>query len=187
MQRRSFITTALAATALGSSPTVAMAPKSTLEMPGRSFIVKAGEARFGEHTPFRGVHPNDLKVSSKDTNGMLSMFEYVGNDKVGPSLHVHFDQDELFYIIDGEYRFQIGDETLLAKPGDTLFCPRNVPHTWIQLSDKGKLVYLVQPAGNLEAFFTLMNQLKSPPTAEESQAIHLRHGMKVLGPPLSLR
>ena len=88
MQRRSFITTALAATALGSSPTVAMAPKSTLEMPGRSFIVKAGEARFGKHTPFRGVHPNDLKVSSKDTNGMLSMFEYVGNDKVGPSLQV---------------------------------------------------------------------------------------------------
>ena len=89
MQRRSFITTVLAATALGSSPTIAMAPKSTLEMPRESFTVKAGEARFGEYTPFRGVHPNDLKVSSKDTNGILSMFEYVGNDTVGPSLQVY--------------------------------------------------------------------------------------------------
>lgn len=187
MQRRLFLTTAVAATALGSSVTKALAGQhGGATLPGKSFTVKAGEARFGAHTPFRGIHPNDLKVSSKDTNGMLSVFEYVGKAKIGPSFHVHFEQDEIFYVVQGDYRFQIGDEMLLAKPGDTVFCPRNVPHTWIQESDEGKLVYSVQPAGKMEEFFTLMSQLTHPPTAEESQAIHLKHGMKVLGPPLSL-
>lgn len=154
--------------------------------PRKGFIVKAGDARFGTHTPFKGINPNDLKVSAKDTNGMLSVFEYIGREKTGPALHVHFEQDELFYVVEGNYRFQVGDKTLLAGPGDTVFGPRNVPHTWIQLSDAGKLVYSVQPAGKLEAFFSLMSQLASPPSARESEEIHRAHGMKVIGPPLSL-
>ncbi|MEZ0483450.1 cupin domain-containing protein [Fibrella aquatica] len=187
MQRRTFLATAMVAPTLGSSiatmPTTQSAPGT---QPQKGFMVKAGEARFGVHTPFKGVNPNDLKVSSKDTNGALSVFEYIGREKTGPSLHVHFDQDEIFYIIEGNYRFQVGDETVLAGPGDTVFSPRNVPHTWIQLSDAGKLVYSVQPAGKLEDFFTLMSQMTGPPTVEESEAIHRAHGMKVIGPPLSL-
>jgi hypothetical protein len=39
----------------------------------QSFIVKSGEARFGVHTPFMGVNPNDVKISGKDTNGQLAV------------------------------------------------------------------------------------------------------------------
>ncbi len=184
MQRRKFLATTVAASAtLGTS----LAGKPTDNVPSKGFTVKAGEARFGERTPFRGINPNDLKVSAKDTNGMLSVFEYIGKEKAGPTLHVHFDQDEIFYVVEGEYLFQIGNETMTAKPGDTVFGPRAVPHTWIQLTDVGKLVYSVQPAGKMEAFFTRMSQLKGQPTEEEIQKIHLEHGMKIIGPPLSLK
>ena len=44
----------------------------------KPFIVDAGKSRFGEVVKFLGVHPNDLKISSKDTNGQLSVFDYVG-------------------------------------------------------------------------------------------------------------
>ena len=151
------------------------------------FVVKAGDARFGVHTPYKGVNPNDVKISGKDTGGQLAVFEYIGHEKAGPVLHVHYDQDEIFSIIEGEYLFQVGDEKFTVKAGDTVFAPRNIPHTWIQLSQHGRQVYMVQPAGKMEAFFLKLNELKGPPTAELIQKIHLEHGMKVLGPGLSLK
>lgn len=190
MQRRKFLSAAAGASTLSVT---AFTPSGKTGKPDKrsgatkGFIIKAGESRFGERTPFRGINPNDLKVSSKDTGGALAIFEYTGKQKVGPSYHVHFDQDEIFYVLEGEYLFQVGDEKLTARAGDTVFGPRNVPHTWIQLSDTGKLVYQVQPAGKMEEFFSKMSQFKGQPTEEEIQKIHLEHGMNVLGPPLSLK
>ncbi len=51
---------------------------------------------------------------------------------------------------------------------------------------KGKLTYLVQPAGTVEEFFQEMGALTKPPTEEKAQKIHLAHGMKIVGPPLNL-
>lgn len=150
------------------------------------FVVKAGASRFGDSIRFLGVHPNDLKVSGKDTNGQLSMFDYTGLDQIGPMLHVHFHQDEIFTVISGEYKFVVGDATHELGPGDTIFLPRNIPHTWIQRSKQGRLIYMLQPAGKMEEFFQVMNQLKAPPTPAEMDRIHEAHGMKVVGPPLSL-
>jgi quercetin 2,3-dioxygenase len=158
MQRKEFLyKTALAITALG-----------------------AGKSRFGEVVKFLGVHPNDLKISSKDTGGQLSVFEYIGTAKVGPTLHIHFNQDEIFTVIEGSYRFVVGSETHVLTPGQTIFLPRNIAHTWIQLTDNGRLIYMLQPAGKMEEFFSYMNNLK------EMNKIHAAHGMKVVGPPLTL-
>lgn len=179
MQRRTFLASTLALPALDALPD---APPPT----PKPFVVKSGEARFGVRTPYRGTNPNDLKLSAKDTSGALAVYEYEGHAKIGPPLHVHLRQDEVFYVVAGEYRFRVGDETFTAKAGDTVFGPRNVPHTWLQLSDSGKMLYLVQPAGTMEEFFGAMNDLKAPPTEELIQRMHAEHGMKVLGPPLTL-
>jgi quercetin 2,3-dioxygenase len=152
----------------------------------KPFIVDAGKSRFGEEVKFLGVHPNDLKISSKDTNGQLSVFEYIGTAKVGPMLHVHLDQDEIFTVIEGSYRFVVGSETHVLNAGQTIFLPRNIPHTWIQLTDYGRMIYFLQPAGKMEEFFSLMNSQKTRPTDAEMNQIHAAHGMKVVGPPLSL-
>lgn len=151
-----------------------------------AFMVDAGKSRFGDTVKFLGVHPNDLKISSKDTDGQLSVFEYTGLAKVGPALHIHLKQDEIFTVIEGEYRFVVGDSQHLLKKGQTIFLPRNIPHTWIQLTEKGKMIYFLQPAGKMEEFFTLMNSLKERPSQEEIDRIHAAHDMKVVGPPLSL-
>lgn len=152
----------------------------------KPFIVDAGKSRFGEVVKFLGVHPNDLKISSKDTNGHLSVFDYVGTAKVGPMLHVHLEQDEIFTVIEGSYRFVVGNDMHILNAGQTIFLPRNIPHTWIQLTDYGRMIYFLQPAGKMEEFFSLMNSMKNRPTEEEMNKIHEAHGMKVVGPPLSL-
>lgn len=182
MQRRTFITSTLAVSAF----TAQVEPHNPL-IPPKSFTVKAGNARFGIHTPYRGVNANDVKISGKDTNGQLAVFEYVGIEKIGPVLHVHHDQDEMFSIIEGEYLFQVGDEKFTVKAGDTVFAPRGLPHTWLQLSERGKQVYMVQPAGQLEDFFLKLTELKGPPTDELIQNMHKAHGMIVLGPGLTLK
>ncbi len=152
----------------------------------KPFVVDAGKSRFGEVVKFLGVHPNDLKISSKDTNGQLSVFEYVGTAKVGPMLHVHLEQDEIFTVIEGSYRFVVGNNTHVLNAGQTIFLPRNIPHTWIQLTDYGRMIYFLQPAGKMEEFFSLMNKMTTRPTDDEMNKIHAAHGMKVVGPPLSL-
>lgn len=191
MQRRKFL--AVSSVAVSSvAATVAAATVSASATPsrpasaGKSFTVKAGKDRFNEPILFRGVNPNVVKISGKDTGGLLSMFEYEGIVKMGPELHMHLSQDEIFYVIEGEYLFQVGDERKTLKAGDTIFLPRKVPHTWLQLSDKGKLIYLLQPAGKLEDFFRKINALKRPPTTEELQKTMNETGMQMMGPPLTV-
>ena len=184
MHRKKFIlSTLLAAPAvlLGKLP-ASRKPKPKT----KPFIVEKDQSRFGETVLFLGVHPNDLKVSSKDTGGKLSVFEYTGLAKVGPMLHMHMEQDEIFTVTEGEYRFVVGDATHVLKAGQTIFLPRQIPHTWIQLTDKGKMIYFLQPAGKMEEFFSYMNTLKERPSQEMLDKIHAEHGMKVMGPPLSL-
>jgi len=150
------------------------------------FVVKAGQSRFGDDIKFLGVHPNNLKISSKDTNSQLSVFDYTGKAKVGPALHLHFEQDEIFTIIEGSYRFVAGDQLYVLNAGDTIFLPRGIPHTWIQLTDHGRMIYFLQPAGKMEEFFQYMNNLKEMPSQSEIDRIHAEHQMKVVGPPLRL-
>lgn len=192
MHRRKFlsVTTVAAATAASTLTASAFTVQTKSHnglAPAKPFTVKAGDARFGVHTPYRGINANDVKISGKDTNGQLAVFEYIGKEKIGPVLHMHYDQDEVFSIIEGEYLFQIGTEQFTVKAGDTVFAPRGISHTWIQLSEHGKQVYMVQPAGQLEEFFLALTELKGPPTEELLQKMHKEHGMTVLGPPLALK
>ncbi|WP_310559902.1 cupin domain-containing protein [Flavobacterium sp.] len=182
MERKKFLlTTALAIPALlVGQVAIAQKPKR----PNKGFVVKANESRFGEKTLLFGNCPNDIKVSQKDTNGDLTIFEYIGNQKGGPALHIHPNQDEIFFIVQGEYLFQVGDKRHNLKSGDTIFLPRTVPHAFAQLSDTGKMFFLFQPSGKMEDFFRLLGDPNFKPTPEEGDKISLEHGMKVVGPPL---
>lgn len=101
-----------------------------------------------------GVIPLQMKVATSDTDGALFIFEHVNMGKGGPPRHFHYEQDEWFYVIKGDFVFEVGDERLTLKPGDSLFAPRMVPHVWAHVGDDpGTLLLGVQPAGSLEAFF----------------------------------
>src|SRR5204862_892947 len=69
------------------------------------FSVAAGKDRFGEHIKLGGPggEPNDCKVSGKDTDGAMSVFEFTGS---GWQHHLHHDQDEWIDIVEGEFEFQ---------------------------------------------------------------------------------
>lgn len=181
MQRRKFIQQTLATAPLLGMVTV---PPYDKKSNVKQFIVRAGKDRFDQPILYKGVNPNLVKISAKDTGGQLAVFEYIGLEKAGPTLHVHFDQDEIFYVSEGEFLFQVGDEKHLLQAGDTIFLPRKVPHTWVQRSEEGRLIYLLQPAGKMEEFFQKVDALKGQGSKEVFDKIHAEHGMKVVGPPL---
>jgi quercetin dioxygenase-like cupin family protein len=185
MKRNQFLLSMLAAFPLAAHAKVSSVPHRE----GKGFAVKAGEGRFHGHIQLKGVNSNilDVKVSGQDTDGDLAIFEQTGlSPKRGTPLHVHPFQDEIFYVLEGEYYFQLGNEKHHLKVGDSIFLPRKVPHAWTQMSERGKMIVILQPAGKLEEFFVAMASLEHVPTPEEVAEIFAAHEMEVVGPPLQV-
>jgi quercetin dioxygenase-like cupin family protein len=137
----------------------------------------------------KGVNSNilDVKVSGSDTDGDLAIFEQTSlSQGRGTPLHVHHFQDEVFYVVEGSYYFQVGENKYNLAAGDSIFLPRKVPHAWTQVSEKGKMTVTFQPAGKLENFFLTMAALDHEPTAPEMAKIFADNEMQIVGPPLKI-
>lgn len=187
MNRNRFITSALALT---TAPFVfGIQKQELLSGENKGFKISAGEGRIHGHIKLKGVNSNilDLKVSGRDTNGDLAIFEQTSiSQGRGTPLHLHYSQDEIFYVIEGKYYFQVGDEKYHLNVGDSIFLPRKVPHAWTQVTEKGKLTVTFQPAGKMEEFFIAMASQIEEPSAEDVARIFAEYEMKVVGPPLKL-
>ncbi len=184
MKRRSFLTIPLIASVSGL---LAKAPFKFAQR--KAFVVRAGQDRNnGELDIMGGVF--DCKVSAKDTDGALCVFDTVRHEKGGPALHLHYSQDELFYIIKGEFRIKVGDDIFDLKPGDFAFAPRMVPHTFAKTNEgEGQVLISFQPAGTMEDFFKQMSKFgKNIPANQQEvmKQLWADHGMKVVGPPLEV-
>ena len=183
MERRKFILTSalsIPAFAFGQKT------KSKQKNPKKGFVVKANKSRFNERTKLFGSNPVDIKVSTKDTDGALSISEYTGYTKGGPPLHIHPHIDETFIVVEGEHLFQLGEEQFHLMAGDTIFIPRGVPHAPAQLADKGKYLFFFTPSGQMEDFFRALGNLKVNGQASPEQMAKLftDHDMIIVGPPL---
>jgi mannose-6-phosphate isomerase-like protein (cupin superfamily) len=134
--------------------------------------VPAGGDRYqGQRTVF-GARGVDTKVSTLDTNGGLCIFEFTDTQKGGPARHFHHEQEEWFYIIEGEYIIEIGVERYELGPGDSVLAPRKVPHVWAHVGEgTGRLLIVFQPAGRMEMFFEELAKVKGGPRSEEVQRL----------------
>ena len=112
---------------------------SALEPDGGELLV------FGEATIL-------VRASAETTGGAFALFEEVP-PLVDTPLHVHEDEDELFYALEGEHVVQVGDEEFQLRPGGVVFAPRGVPHAQRRVvPGEGRLLVLTSPAG-FERFF----------------------------------
>jgi mannose-6-phosphate isomerase-like protein (cupin superfamily) len=152
----------------------------------KGFKVEAGKDRLGKSISLFEGDTFSCKVASKDTDGDIFVFESSRVKKGGPSLHYHFDQDEWWYILSGEFLFKVGEQTFTAKAGDSVFGPRKVPHTFSKLGEgEAKLLMFFQPAGKMEECFQKISQgMTKTMTEEEQDQFREAHGFKRVGPPL---
>ncbi len=136
MQRSNFLFSLLSLFSLKGFARTRSLPNKT-----RGFKVAAGEGRLHGHMHLHGVNSNilDLKISGTDTEGGLAIFEQTSvSPGRGTPMHIHFLQDEMFHVLEGNYFFRVGGDTFSLTAGEWIFLPRNIPHGWTQVSEKGK-------------------------------------------------
>ncbi len=149
----------------------------------RATVVASGEGLLDEHYSL-GINNVAFKVVPQDSNGLL-VVESTLYAKGGPARHLHNEQEEWFYVAEGEFIFEVGDERLRLKTGDSLLAPRKVPHAWAHIGDAiGKLVIAFTPAGLMVPFFRDVG--KTNTTAPEDPAFWKAYNLELVGPPLRL-
>ena len=104
-------------------------------------------------------------TETPDTNGAFSLFEATLVPGTEPPPHVHSREDELFYVLEGEFDVYVGEEVFNGKTGECIFLPRFKPHAFIIRSPRLRLLILFAPAGVEEAFRSMSSpaQNLNPP------------------------
>ena len=75
-----------------------------------------------------GLDMTVLLLTTEATGGAISVIMGCHKPGEGPPDHVHFNQEEMFFIVEGTYEMTVGDQTSTAGPGTIVFIPRNVVH-----------------------------------------------------------
>lgn len=157
-------------------------------MPAQPKHLAPGE---GTITPGVGGDRYIAKVRSAETQGQLCVYELHVQPGNGPPLHVHRREDETFVILQGECSVWDGaaGKGIKAGPGDTVFAPRDVPHTFKNTGAGMLRVMVIATPGALDAFFQGIGEAGPDGREPDDQTMIRRiiglapeYGMEVLGP-----
>jgi quercetin dioxygenase-like cupin family protein len=133
-----------------------------------------------------------VKIGGAATNGEYGLLEVTVRKGEGSPWHVHPEEDEWFYVLEGEFTVYVGEQRLTLPAGAFAFGPKGVPHTFIGETEGAKALIGFQPF-QFEGFLhevgepaterALPPQLEAPPDMARLIPIAERNGMVILGPP----
>lgn len=124
------------------------------------------------------------RAVSEDTDGAYSLFEVTVPPGQGPPTHVHSHEDESFFVLDGSFDFQIGDQSFSATRGWLGLGPRHVPHGFKAVGpNPATMLMVVTPAG-FERFFDELADLTARPPFDfdKVRALFEKYGMQIVEP-----
>jgi quercetin dioxygenase-like cupin family protein len=148
-------------------------------------MVKAGETRGAEPLEILGDQIW-IKLAGADTGGSYAILEEVTQPRGGPPLHRHKREEESFYVLEGDYIFEVDGKRFPAGPGSSVFAPRGTAHAFRNVGkNAGRMLVMVQPAG-LDDFLTEISDCASGEKLNMSVIIPTarKHGLELLGLPL---
>ena len=148
----------------------------------------------GDHHFFLN-HLATVKVVAGGSDSGLALVEFVAPRGFGPPLHVHSEEDELMYVLEGEIRIDLasGDSTVVS-PGAVVTLPHGIPHVWQVVSDEARFLTVNAGRRNAPSFDNFVAALGTPtdphalPDPIKIDPGHVaqvcaEHGIEVLGPP----
>jgi mannose-6-phosphate isomerase-like protein (cupin superfamily) len=145
--------------------------------------VAAGLDLFGEQRSL-GISAIQFKALIEGESSAL-IIENTFHAPGGPARHLHYEQEEWFYAVEGQFIVEVGQQSFILSPGDSLLAPRQVPHVWAYMGGvRGKMLIVFSPAGKMEAFFREVTKADAMPPQDPE--LWRAHGMELMGPPLSL-
>jgi len=134
-----------------------------------------------------------LKASAEQTEGRLAAIEFRVPKGFASPLHVHHGDDELFIVLAGDIRFQLGERLITGTTGSFVYGPREIPHSFHVDSAEARILLVFGPAGTEGLFREGGKPAPSvtlPPADEQFidrevlMKIGSAHGQDVVGPPL---
>ena len=140
-----------------------MKQDATLEKALEPVAVRSdeGEARWW----FGGLAV--IKATAADTGGQMTIVEVTEPPGVEAPLHVHYRDDEGFWMLEGNATFEVGEMTIEAGAGDYLFGPRNIPHRY-KVGDQGcRMLFILTPgliSGGIEDLIRASSEPAPSPT-----------------------
>jgi len=138
--------------------------------------------RFG---PGGGVYR--IVTKACESQGRIFAFEATEPPGGGPPLHTHANEEEYFFVLEGEVSFYIDGKVIVAKVGESAFVPRGAAHCFKNCSDRQARVLVLFTPGKIEPFFDFGLPLNGAVPPEEHLLNRLnelgpKHGLTVLGP-----
>jgi quercetin dioxygenase-like cupin family protein len=141
--------------------------------------VPAGADRTG-HLHSLGFSSLAFKVIPSDTAGGLLVIEHSNLlPDTGPALHLHLSQEEWFYVMEGEVRFQVGERRMRLGPGESILAPRRIPHTFSASGSPAHMLIAFTPADKMEQYFT---DASAQPSIAATADFMNRYDMQWIGP-----
>jgi mannose-6-phosphate isomerase-like protein (cupin superfamily) len=133
-----------------------------------------------------------IKADGAETGGRVMVTEHLAPRGSGSPLHVHHNEDEWFYVIEGELTIWVAGKTVVAGPAAFAYGPRDIPHTFVVSSERARFLLVTEPAG-LEGFIRALAvpaaapeippAPPAPPDMEPVLKAAADHGLEILGPP----
>ncbi|MGZ4785359.1 MAG: cupin domain-containing protein [Acidimicrobiales bacterium] len=136
------------------------------------------------------------KATVAETGGAYGLMEHLLTPASNPPLHVQTDEEEGFYLLDGEIEFEVDGTLVHARPGTFAFVPRGATHRFRVLTETARVLVLASapggaPAGGLEEFFEAVGEpasapvlpVPAPPDLDAVAAAAALGGIALLGPP----
>src|SRR5215207_4956563 len=125
----------------------------------RSYVILPGE---GEELHALGLTAIE-KIRSADTGGTCYAFEVISPAGFGIPPHVHSHEDEVLYVIEGEYEIFLGGETLRAGPGSVLNFTRGTAHGFQGVGTMNRALHMATPGTSFEQFLHQLFSLTPGP------------------------
>ena len=133
-----------------------------------------------------------IKSAAETTDGRVAVLEFLWPQGGGSPLHVHRNEDEWFYVIEGELTLWVGGDVVVAPAGSLVYGPRDIPHTFLVTSTVARFLMVTEPAPFAD-FVRAMSEpaqaLTLPPASiqspspEQMTAVAAEYGIEILGPP----
>ena len=128
-----------------------------------------------------------ITASAADTGGDYTLLDCTWPANVGVPLHVHYEEDEGFYVLEGSVSITVGDDVVELTPGQHAYGPRGIPHRFDIGPEGCRMVWILTPGGfedfveeasvPAQALTTAPPEILPPADIAE---IVLRHGMELL-------
>ncbi len=122
-----------------------------------------------------------MKAGREDTGGPIAVLEATFQSKTGAPAHVHHLHEETFYVLEGEFIFRLGTQTVKATAGTFVFVPRDLPHAFENVGNQPGRVLGIMTPGGYERFFEELAQLPpGPPDMAKFQTIFEKYDQETV-------